>query len=65
MATTVLDVLKEKLEEDISSAKDFLSVGGVKDFSQYQETVGLIRGLETCISYTNDLSRNYLEEDYD
>ena len=63
--TTVLDVLKQKLEEDISSAQEFLSVGGAKDYSQYQETVGLIRGLETCISYTNDLSRNYLEEDDD
>jgi hypothetical protein len=63
--TTVLDVLKEKLEEHVSSAQEYLSSGGAKDYAQYQETVGLIRGLETCISYTNDLSRNYLEEDDD
>ncbi len=63
--TTVLDVLIQKLEEDISSAQEFLSAGGAKDYSQYQETVGLIRGLETCMSYTQDLSRNYLEEDDD
>ena len=63
--TTVLDVLKEKLEEDVSSAKDFLSVGSAQQYSEYKETVGLIRGLETCIAYTNDLSRNYLEEDDD
>jgi len=62
---TVLDVLKGKLEEHVSSAQEFLSNGGAKDYAQYQETVGLIRGLETCISYTNDLSRNYLEEDDD
>jgi hypothetical protein len=63
MTTTVLDVLKEKLEEDIASAKDFLSMGSAQHYSEYKETVGLIRGLATCISYTNDLSRNYLEED--
>ena len=65
MAKTVFDVLKNKIEEDVSSATEFLSGGGAKDYAQYQETVGLIRGLETCISYTNDLSRNYLEEDDD
>ena len=63
--TTVLDVLVQKLEDDVSSAKDFLSVGSAQQYSEYKETVGLIRGLETCIAYTKDLSRNYLEEDDD
>ena len=58
-------MLKEKLEEHVSSAEEFLSSGGAKDYAQYQETVGLIRGLETCITYTKDLSRNYLDEDND
>ena len=49
MAKTVFDVLKEKIEADIVSAKDFLAGGGAKDFSQYIQ----------------DLSRNYLEGDDD
>ena len=65
MAKTVFDVLKEKIEEDKSSALEFLGGGGAKDYSQYSEVTGLIRGLETCLSYMEDLSRNYLEEDDD
>jgi hypothetical protein len=65
MAKTVFDVLKEKIEEDKSSALEFLGGGGAKDYSQYSEVTGLIRGLETCLSYMEDLSRNYLENDND
>ena len=46
MAKTVFDVLKEKLEDDKSSAQKFLGGGGSKDFAEYKEVVGLIRGLE-------------------
>jgi hypothetical protein len=65
MAKTIFDVLKDKIEEDKSSALEFLGSGGAKDYSQYSEVTGLIRGLETCLSYMEDLSRNYLEEDDD
>lgn len=65
MATTVFDVLIEKIDEDISSATQFLRGGGVKDFTQYKETTGLIRGLEASRQHVEDLSRNYLEDDDD
>jgi|TARA_R100001510_G_scaffold57077_1_gene64044 hypothetical protein len=65
MAKTVFDVLNEKLNEDKSSALEFLGQGGVKDFAQYKETTGFIRGLETCMNHISDLSRNYLEDDDD
>jgi hypothetical protein len=65
MAKTVFDVLKEKLETDKVSAQDFLGGGGAKDFSQYKEVTGLIRGLEAGLSYIEDLSRNYMEGDDD
>ena len=55
MAKTVFDVLKEKIEADIASAKDFLAGGGAKDFSQYKETTGLIRGLQAGLSHVQDL----------
>ena len=58
MAKTVLDVLKERLEDDKSSAIEFLTAGGAKDFAMYKETTGLVRGLETCLGYVEDLSRN-------
>ena len=63
MAKTVLDVLKDKFEEDKASALQFLGKGGVKDFAQYKEVTGMVRGLETCINYVEDLSRNM--EEYD
>ena len=63
MAKTVLDVLKEKLEEDKASAVEFITAGGAKDFAMYKETTGLVRGLETCLQYIEDLSRNLEYED--
>ena len=63
MAKTVLDVLKERIEADKASATNFLVGGAVKDFSQYKETAGLLRGLDTCLGYIEDLSRNMEDED--
>jgi len=65
MAKTVFDVLKDKIDEDISSAQSFLNAGSPKDYANYREVVGLIRGLEATKSYIEDLSRNYMEEDND
>jgi len=65
MAKTVFDVLKDKINEDKSSALEFLAGGGVKDFAQYKEMTGLIRGLDACYNYVEDLSRNFMDEDDD
>tara|TARA_R110000803_G_scaffold50949_1_gene105575 strand:+ start:1309 stop:1506 length:198 start_codon:yes stop_codon:yes gene_type:complete len=65
MATTVLDVLKKKIEDDMSSAQEFLGNGGAKDFAQYKEITGMLRGLTSCLNHVNDLSRNYLDDDND
>ena len=62
MAKTVFDVLKDKIEGDISSAQSFLTAGSSKDYAHYREVVGLIRGLEASKSYVEDLSRNYMED---
>ena len=48
MATTVFDVLSRKIDEDISSAQSFLTAGSPKDYANYREVVGLIRGLEAA-----------------
>jgi hypothetical protein len=65
MAKTVFDVLIDKIDEEISSARVFLSGGSAKDYAQYKEIVGLIRGLEASKSHIEDLSRNYMDNDDD
>ena len=63
MADTIFQVLNKKFEEDKVSAIESLASGGAKDFAQYKETAGYIRGLEICIRHLKDLSRNYIEDD--
>jgi uncharacterized protein (UPF0297 family) len=65
MAKTVFDVLKDKIDGDISSAQSFLNAGSPKDYADYREVVGLIRGLEATKSYIEDLAKNYMEDDDD
>ena len=63
MADNLFTVLKKKFEEDRTSAIESLASGGAKDFSMYKETTGLIRGLETCLNYVDDLSRKMEYDD--
>ena len=65
MAKSVFDVLNDKIEDDKSSALEFLGNGGAKDFAQYKEVVGLIRGLEASKNHMEDLAKNYMENDDD
>ena len=65
MAKTVFDVLKERIVTEKVNATEFLTSGGPKDFAQYKEVTGLIRGLESSLSHIEDLSRNYMEDDND
>ena len=63
MAKTVFDVLKERIEEQKFSAVEFLADGGSKDYAEYRNVCGLLRGLQIALSHIEDLSRNYLEDD--
>ena len=65
MAKTVFDVLKDRIDENVSSAQSFLNAGSAKDYADYREVVGLIRGLEASKSYMEDLAKNYMENDDD
>ena len=65
MPTTVFDVLIKQIEEQKLSSTQFLISGGPKDFSQYKEVTGLIRGLEVSKQLIEDLSRNQMEDDDD
>lgn len=65
MAKTIFDVLCDRMEEQITSARDFLTVGSAKEYAEYREVVGLIRGLESAKLIIEDLSRNYMEDEDD
>lgn len=65
MAKTVFDVLREKLQESIDSCEESLVGGSAKDYAQYREICGVIRGLTTAIRELQDLSRNYMEDEDD
>ena len=65
MAKTVFDVLKDRINDDISSAQSFLAAGSPKEYASYREVVGLIRGLEATKSYIEDLAKNYMDDDDD
>lgn len=65
MAKTVYDVLIEKYAEDVSSSTQFLVGGGAKDFAEYREVVGRIRGLQLATQTTKDLLRSQMEANND
>jgi len=62
MAPTVFDVIDKKLAELQQSQEEFLAGGGAKDFSQYKESCGVIRGLTAARREIEDLSRNYTDD---
>ena len=63
MAKTVYDVLIAKHAEDALSATQFLANGGAKDYSEYREVVGRIRGLQLAMQTTQDLLRSQDDDD--
>ena len=65
MAKTVYDVLVEKITAHIAAVADSLASGAAKDYAEYRDLCGLIRGLETAKREILDLSRNYMEDDDD
>lgn len=61
---TVYDVLIERLEEAKTDSMQFLVDGGVKDFAQYKETCGYLRGLAAAQREISALAK-VNEEDWD
>jgi hypothetical protein len=65
MATTVFDVLNDKLTAHKGASEEFLNSGGAKDFAEYREVCGVIRGLNIALREVQDLSRNNMEDEDD
>lgn len=62
MAKTVFDVLIDKLAAHRNAVADSLVSGSSKDYAEYRELCGLIRGLETAQREVQDLAQNYLDD---
>jgi hypothetical protein len=62
VAITVFDVLIKNIEEHRSSAIEVLAQGSVKDYAEYRDLCGLIRGLETAQREIRDLARANQDE---
>jgi hypothetical protein len=65
MAKSVFDVLLEKIQVHKTMAMEFMETAGPKDYAEYRDMCGAIRGLSLALREIQDLSRNYLEEDED
>lgn len=58
-----LEVLTEKIQGDITARQSAIAGGAAKDFAEYREQVGVLRGLHHALAHVKDLSRAYLDGD--
>ena len=58
---TVLDVLRNELEDAIGLHKDALASGRIGDYADYREQVGVITGLTSALERTKDLLKYVAE----
>ena len=65
MGKTVFEVLDQKLEEIKASNVEFLEQGAAKDYAEYRQSCGMIRGLSAAQREIADLSRNYMDDEND
>ena len=65
MAQTVFDVLANKIQDLQKDGEAHLAAGAVKDYAEYKEVCGMIRGLNAALREIEDLSRNYMEDEDD
>ena len=65
MRYTVMDVLKQRLQELEDSHVQALAGGAVADYATYRELCGVIRGLQTAQREIADLVRKLKEADDD
>lgn len=63
MDTQVLEYLNKKYTEEVRSIEESLGAGVAKDYAEYQNLCGVIRGLLTAQREINDLLRKV--KDYD
>lgn len=63
MATTVMELLQKKLGERKQIIVDSMGTGSAKDYAEYREACGVIRGLTLAQQEIEDLVRKLKDED--
>ena len=63
MDTQALTYLRDQLQEEVRAVEESLAQGVAKDYAEYQNLCGVIRGLLTAQREINDLLRKV--KDYD
>ncbi len=63
MATTVMELLQKKLEERKKLIVESMGSGVAKDYAEYRDLCGVIRGLTTAQQEIEDLVRKLKDED--
>lgn len=63
--TTVVDVFLAEIRERRTQLSESLGAGSCKDYHEYREVCGVIRGLLTAESYLTDLlkKQEYIEDE--
>jgi hypothetical protein len=63
--TTIVDVFLKEIRERVSMHSDHLSSGAAKDYAEYRDICGFIRGLETADAYLTDLlkKQEYIDDE--
>ncbi len=65
MDPKLAELLIQKIQEHIDHHREVLSDGVAKDYADYKELCGAIRGLQTAQREINDLVRKIKEIDDD
>ena len=63
MDSQIIELLSKKYTEEIRSIEESLGAGAAKDYAEYQNLCGVIRGLLTAQREINDLLRKLKDHD--
>jgi hypothetical protein len=63
MIQKFVEVLRQKIREDLNNYADDIAGGACQNFEQYQKLCGVIQGLAIAESYLLDLAKKVEETD--
>ena len=63
MIQKFVEVLRQKIREDLNNYADDIAGGACQSFEQYQKLCGVIQGLAIAESYLLDLAKKVEETD--
>jgi hypothetical protein len=63
MINKFVEILRQKIREDLNNYADDIAGGACQNFEQYQKLCGVIQGLAIAESYLLDLAKKVEETD--